>query len=242
MTGFRQWLLGLGLALVCQALSAESQPTLKIGLHYSAPWAYATEEGKLTGIEYRIVQQALTDAGYRVDIEVYTHKRLVKKFRDKDLDFASPMAFDIEGATYTERYLPFHDVAATHPDYHVHVNELKDLFGKKIVAYQGATDVLGQAFTAVTDSAYYMEMADRKRQIDLLFNNRVEVVVGERYVLEYYANKYHGKDKLVINDIFPQVSYPGAAWDPAVAEAFNRSMDKLRQSGELQRIFRQPLP
>lgn len=226
------------LAIVFLCFAVQAQQPIRIGLHYSAPWAYVQDNGELTGIDYEIVREIFTQAGYEITTEVYAHERLVQKFIDKELDFASPMAVKIDGPYYTVPYLPFHDVAVTRADNPLELNTPEDLRGKAIVAYQKAREIIGPEYAEIVASTPYLEMADRERQFDLLFNNKVDVIVGDRYVLEFISRQQFGEKAIRIHKIFTQVTYPAASWEPGLVKVFNEGIAKMRESDSLHKAIK----
>ncbi|GAB3023254.1 substrate-binding periplasmic protein [Bowmanella dokdonensis] len=221
---------------------ANADRPLRIGLHYSAPWAYADEAGQLTGIDYQMVTRIFEQAGYQVRVEVFSHERLVQKFHDKELDYASPMAFEVPGAYPTMPYMPIQDVAVSRRSARFKLDDLQDLQGKAVVAYQKASDVLGPIFASLVEDGGYLEMADRAQQFTLLFNDRVDLVVGDRKVLEYFSEKHYGAGRLRIHPIFPTVTYPGATWDKRLTDLFNQGLRQLKESGEYQQLLEKDWP
>lgn len=228
------------LLLAVKAVAGEPGAPVKVGLHYSVPWAYADAEGRLQGIDYGIVRHVFDQLGVEVDIELFAYERLIQKFRDKELDYVSPMAFAVTGAHQTQDYLDIQDVAVTRAKAAIVLEQMTDLQGKAVVAYQKASEVLGADFKSALKDTAYMEMADRERQLDLLINNKVDVVVGDRRVLEYFSRKNFGEGKIAVHDIFPQTSYPGAFWDTDLADSFNRILKQMREAGQLQEYYSSP--
>jgi len=177
-----------------------------------------------------------------VQYEFHSYSRLLKQFADKKLDCASPVAIPVAGASYTESYLPFQDVAISRQDAGLTVNSLQDLRDKRIAAYQQAQQVLGADFAQAVSTAAYLELAERELQLELLFSDRVQLVVGEQRVLLYLAAKLAPHINLTIHPIFAAKSYPAACWQPEHTAAFNRGLAQLAQSGGLSAILQWPEP
>jgi polar amino acid transport system substrate-binding protein len=230
-------LLSLGYLFISCSLSA-TEP-LRIGLHLSAPWSFYNAHGQLDGIEYQIVSRVFSRAGYQVNYELYGYSRLLKQFNDKKLDCASPVAVQVAGASYTEPYLPFQDVAISKRDAGLSINSLNDLAGKRIVAYQQAGQVLGEDFNKAIAGANYLELAERELQLNLLFSDRVQLVVGERRVLHYLAARLAPHYNLQEHYLFAEKAYPAACWQLQLTQTFNQGLAQLQQSGELQQILQQ---
>lgn len=219
------------------AFQAVAQPELRIGLHLSVPWSYQNADGTADGIEYQLVSRIFANAGYQVEFEFHSYSRLLKQFSDKKLDCASPVAIDIAGAHYTKPYLSFQDVVLSRAEKQFDIKQLTDLSGKRIVAYQQARQVLGADFANITTLANYVELADRELQLELLFNDRVDLVVGEQRVLLYLAAAVAPGQALQVHEIFAAKSYPAACWQPELVQLFNQGLQQLEQNGELEALL-----
>lgn len=225
-------------ALFSACALAAAEP-VRIGLHLSAPWSFRNAAGELDGIEYQLVSRIFSRAGYQVEYELHSYSRLLKQFTDKKLDCASPVAVPVSGASYTQPYLPFQDVVISLQHAALDVNSLADLAGKRIVAYQQATQVLGADFNAAVAQANYLELAERELQLELLFSQRVDLVIGEKRVLHYLAASVAPQYPLATHYLFTQQQYPAACWQTALTEVFNNGLALLQQSGELTQILQQ---
>lgn len=222
--------------LFCSAGLRGAEP-IRMGLHLSAPWSFYNAQGALDGIEYQLVSRIFSRAGYQVEYELHNYSRLIKQFSEKKLDCASPVAVPVEGAHFSQPYLPFQDVAISLRQAGVLLNNLDDLAGKRIVAYQQAQQVLGPDFIRATAKANYMELAQRDLQLELLFSARVDVVIGEKRVLHYLAHEVAPQRELTTHYIFAEHAYPAACWREDLTATFNAGLAKLEQSGELAEIL-----
>ncbi len=233
-------LLSLILCLPAQAVNTvtitEAKP-LRIGLHLSAPWSFYNADGELDGIEYQLLSRIFRRAGFNVEYELYSYSRLLKQFSDKKLDCASPVAIDVAGASYSQDYLPFHDVAVSLRRRELNLDNLFALSDKRIVAYQQATQVLGAEFSRAVSKASYLELAERELQLELLFSDRVDLVIGERRVLLHLAAMLAPQHQLSTHYLFAEKAYPAACWQPVLSDVINQGLLQLRQSGEYQQIL-----
>ena len=76
----------------------------------------------------------------------------------------------------------------------------------------------------------------------MLFDDKVDVVVGETRISSCLAEKYYGKEKVNVHPIFKQVSYGGAAWNKALVDRFQAGLKAIKQSGVYQKILDKPCP
>ncbi len=227
----------LFISLVCLAAQAAA---VKVGLHDSAPWAFRNAQGEITGVDYEIIKAILQREGIDAEFELYGYNRLLKMFSERKLDIASPVAVPYPGAFYSQPYFSLLDVVVNKSTKPMTIRSMKDLTGKTIVAYQQASEVLGPDFSAIVKTAHYLEEADRTKQFELLMNDRVQLMIGDMKVLNYYADKNYGHGTLQIHKIFPSVDYPAAFWSAELQAKFNTGLLHLKESGEFQRIHDQP--
>lgn len=234
--------LSLSLSQVVQAdnavVTAEATP-LRVGLHLSAPWSFYNADGELDGIEYQLLSRIFRRAGLNVEYELHSYSRLLKQFSDKKLDCASPVAVEVAGASYSRDFLPFQDVAVSLQARHLKVDTLAQLSDKRIVAYQQAQQVLGPEFSRAISNASYLELAERELQLELLFSDRVDLVIGERRVLQYLAAMLAPQHLLTTHYLFAEKAYPAACWQPALRDVIDQGLLQLQQSGEYQHIIQQ---
>lgn len=222
--------------LFCNKVFAQN---ITVGLHYSPPWSYENVNGEIVGIEKDIIEGAFEKQGYNVEFKIYGYSRLIKEMGQRKLDFASPIAVDIPNIVHTNNYLPFHDVAISLKDKHLKVEEVSDLKGKAVVAYQQASYVLGDEYRNVMNSntKLYKEIHGRENQIQLLFRGRTDIVVGEERILTYLSEKLYEPNQISIHPIFKKTNYGGAAWNEALVGDFNKGLESLISSGEYQRML-----
>ena len=210
---------------------------LRVGLHLSAPWSFYNAQGQPDGIEYQLLSRIFQRAGLDVNYEFHSYSRLLKQFSDGKLDCASPVAIAIEGASYTQPYLPFQDVAVSLAENELQIDKLSQLAGLRIVAYQQAQQVLGAEFSRVVGQANYIEMAERRLQLELLFNQRVDLVIGERRVLQYLAVDVAPHQTLKLHSLFAQKQYPAACWQPRLTAILDQGIKQMAASGELEQVL-----
>ena len=80
-----------------------------------------------------------------------------------------------------------HDYALTAPDRKL--EGLEDLRNGRVLAYPGATRLLGPRFReVVADDPEYREIVSHRAQIRLLLRGRVGVVIADRLLAECYLD------------------------------------------------------
>jgi polar amino acid transport system substrate-binding protein len=119
------------------------------------------------------------------------------------------------------------------------IDMLSQLAGLRIVAYQQAHQFLGAEFSRVVGQANYIEMAERRSQLELLFNQRVDLVIGERRVLQYLAAEVAPQQRLRLHSLFAQKHYPAACWQPRLTAILEQGIQQMAASGELEQVLTQ---
>ncbi|WP_333609271.1 substrate-binding periplasmic protein [Arsukibacterium sp.] len=224
--------------IFCGQLSAE-QKTLSVAVNIGPPWAFFQEGTGVTGIDVEIIRHIFKEMGYHTEFHLLGYSRLIKEFNEGKYDVASPAAFASEQGHLTDKYLPFHDVAVSLDTHQHNINDIADLKGKKVIAYQFASSVLGEAFAKVVKDANYLEVAERELQLTLLVNDRTDVVIGERRLLSYILQQHYPNHKLTIHPIFTIQAYGAIVKDPLLQQQFNKELARLKASGMYEQILSQ---
>jgi len=231
----RNMLYFLLLLLPCNILAGDK--TLSVAVNLGKPWAYYHPEQGVTGIDVEIIRTVFKRLGYEIEFHLLAYNRLIKEFNEGEFDFASPAAFQSEFGFFTQKYLPFSDVAISLKSKKFEVSDMSDLQNYRIIAYQHAESVLGQEYKERVKQTQYLELAEREVQIKLLIHDRTDLVIGERRLLTYIAKELYPSHQLDIHKIFPVVSYGAIAKDKEVAERFDIELNKFILSGEFQKIL-----
>lgn len=241
-TRYRWLVVCLGACMAPMAACLAATP-VHIELHFSPPWSYEGPDKTAIGIEPELLRAALRSQGYEPTFNLVSNARLFDDFSAKRVQFASPAggAVNNPGQYRTQPYLPFLDGAMTLATSKLRIDSVADLYGKRIVAYQLASKFRGPEFAKMAqENPAYRERAQREIQIEQLFQGRVDVVVGERRILNYLATKMYGPGKVQFHEIFPPDHMSGLSWDPELVAAVDRGMQKLRDSGEYKKILDAP--
>ncbi|WP_286234153.1 substrate-binding periplasmic protein [Thalassotalea sediminis] len=217
--------------------SLSNNKPISVAVNLGSPWAYYEEGKGITGIDVEIIKRILSGLGYQPKFHLLAYNRLIEQYNQGIHDIASPAAFEFKNGTLTDKYLPFEDVAISLKENKLEINTIDDLVGKKIIAYQHAKSVLGEEFAKITTQANYEEMGLRELQVKLLVNNRVDVIIGERRVINFIINKLYPEKEITVHHLFPIVHYGGVIRDKTLAAKFNQSLNKMIASGEYQNIL-----
>ena len=227
---------------------------------FATPWAQAADiavgfrpvppyviqdpaTGQLSGLEYEIIAAAFTLKGYHVKATVMPLARLADAFRASLLEAAAPLLPSTVGqGILSQSYLSYHNVVFALKETHLNVREVSDLTGLSLAAFQTARKVLGPEFAQVAQtSPDYVEEAQQILQVRMLFTRRVNAIVGDSRILNYYihdpAAGVDTSPPVQEFSVFPLTNYGVGFHDPAVAADFNAGLAAIRANGTYQRIL-----
>ena len=115
------------------------------------------------------------------------------------------------------------------------------LAGRRVVAFQRARLVLGDAFRAAVAQAAYREEGNQELQVRALFTDRCDVIVGERRILRHFLRATPGRfsqgQALVEHLIFDPIPYRVAFRDQDMMLRFNRVLADIRADGRLAQLI-----
>ena len=224
--------------LMLVAFQANSNDkTLLVAVNIGPPWAFYQQDQGIVGIDVDIIRHIATEIGCDVEFHLLAYNRLIADFKAGKYDIASPFAFATPQGYLTEPYLPFEDVAVSINDKQLTINTVDDLSGKRVIAFQGARSVLGEAFIRAIDGESYLEQAEREVQLRLLVNDRADVVIGERRLLTFIMNNRFPEKQLIIHPIFETRPYGAIIKDKQLQQKFDSELAAMKASGLYQAIL-----
>jgi polar amino acid transport system substrate-binding protein len=229
--------------LLVLVLSPAAADEISFGFRPVPPYVMVDGAGKWSGVEYEIIVAALAVKGHTVKAESMPLARLVETFKAGGLKGAAPiLPATNSGGTLSDSYLTYNNVAMGLKSANLKIASLADLKGLSIVAFQTATKALGPDFAAVVEgNPKYIEEGQQITQIRLLANKRVDVVIGESRILNWFLKSPEtGVDpatQVVEYQVFPPTNYRVAFANPKHAEDFNAGLAAIRKNGTFDAIL-----
>ncbi|MCZ4279830.1 transporter substrate-binding domain-containing protein [Kiloniella laminariae] len=214
-------------------------------LMVSATPPYIDEDNN-RGAELDLVREALALEGYRVVPRFVPNKRRNIEYSSGRYDGALTVSLNdqLDGC-YSDSYLAYQTVAISLRSRKFSIRKIDDLEGKRVVAFQTASVILGPEFTSFArENRKYREVAKRRDLLLLLLRGHADVVVGEiniaNWMLKHgdYPDLVDVTQSLRVHRIFhPSVKY-AVFTDPALCQAFNRGIETLQRSGDYDETLR----
>ncbi|WP_419904798.1 substrate-binding periplasmic protein [Kiloniella sp.] len=201
--------------------------------------------GENRGAELDIVREAMALEGYRVVPFYVSNKRRNAEFMDGITDGAMTVSphEELEGH-FSKTYITYQNVAISLADRQFDVKKIADLRGKRIVAFQTASKVLGPDFAhTVSGNSTYREVAKQYEQIIRLYAGDTDFVVGDKNILRWFVKNSEYPDTLDTNQPIAvhQIFLPGHKYavfrNRSLTIAFDRGIDTLKENGRYDAIL-----
>ncbi|MES2164494.1 MAG: transporter substrate-binding domain-containing protein [Pseudomonadota bacterium] len=243
-------LLVVLLAVACSGALGGTVPAqelilqeVHVGMGLPKP-PYIMESG-MAGLDYDIARQALAAGGYKLVGHMLPQTRALAMLRAGRLDGMLSTTEGIGGRDYfTDTYIVYQNVATTLTSRDLKLRKIEDLSKYSVAAFQNASMVLGERFgLVVSGHADYRELPTQITQNKLLFMGRVDVVVGDRLIFNYFSDKLEPQidatQAVTYHRIFPESPRKAVFRDARVRDAFNAGLKIIRGNGAYDSIVKQ---
>jgi len=140
----------------------------------------------------------------------------------------------------SQPYITYQNVAVSLLENEFSIENIGDLTGKSMVAFQNAKKYLGKDFNKIIKySMDYREVAEQMKQIDMLFLHRTEVVILDINIFKYLLK--HGRagrytQPFKVHYIFDERQYSAAFKSKEIRDLFDLGINKIRKEGTYQLI------
>ncbi len=224
-------------------ITEESLKDIHLSVGFSVP-PYVIA-GQNRGAELDIVREAMALEGYRVVPFYVSNKRRNAEYTDGVTDGAMTVSphEELEGH-YSKTYITYQNVAISLAARRFDIKKIADLADKRIVAFQTASKVLGPEFSrAISGRDTYREVAKQYEQIIRLYAGDVDVVVGDKNILRWFAKNSEYPEELDTAQpiAIHQIFLPGHKYvvfrNRSLTVAFDRGIDTLKENGRYDEIL-----
>ena len=112
---------------------------------------------------------------------------LMKKI-NADIGLTLTEKSGVDSEILSQPYVTYQNVAISLKEKSIKIDKIKDLQKYTLVAFQNASPILGSEFAnAAKTSPLYIELPEQYRQVELLLNGKVDVVVMEINIFKYFG-------------------------------------------------------
>ena len=197
---------------------------------------------KNCGIEMDIVREALKIKGYRVKTKYVPFARRIREIAEGEVDGVLTVNENSGLDVFlSDPHIACDNVAVSLKKNNFKIETIGDLKEKSILTFQNAKKYLGKEFVAAADaSPDYREISKQQLQINLLYGDRVDVIVLDKYIFYYHRKQNEMVDIEQPIDmwyIFPKVFFRVGFVDKKVRDDFNDGLKQLCSSGRYDDII-----
>jgi polar amino acid transport system substrate-binding protein len=222
-----------------------AQQVIKVGVGNFPP--YFIEKGT-RGLFVEIIDEIFKELPqYEVQYIPMSNNRILHEINyGKSIDVASNIFPSSKVKAYlSEPVFRFRDVAVSKKSAQLIINNISDLQGKSIAAYQGATELLGEQFKNIAkENTKYSEHAHPKDTTLLMLSGEKVIRVGDINVFWYdLKNKYYSDEASIARNNFTvhylwPFTYSNMAFkDKSLKDAVNKVIEELKQNGSIEKIY-----
>jgi len=216
------------------AIHANEELVVAVGLA-KPPYVIQSDD---SGFELELIRNVFKKMGKSTKF-VYTqfgHSSKMLKVKEIDAVMTTNQSVFSDNSKLSDDYITYQNIAISLRKNNLKINSIEDLANYSIASFQKADKVLGSAFAdAVDKSPLYMKIADQSHQPMLLLKGRVQALIMDRNIFEYFTRKLDINDintLFTFHQIFPKTNYKIAFKDRKNVQLFNDVFAQYKQSNE----------
>jgi len=240
----------LGLLLGLTIVPVRAAGIIRIGfIEHSPPWVNADNR---PGIAVALLREALQAEGLALQPLFYPYARRLALYRRNEVDALYDMSATAQkrenlAGTLGKPLHSFDNLVLGLQKRHFRLDKPADLIGLNILAWEGAQNDLPDSFDTVAAVAQgrYTETGDQRQQIKSLNAGRVDVILADRLVVDWYRKRLRNDPQLDARqpvDVFAILPPREATvlWrDPALRQRIDYRIREMKNDGRYNAIFRQ---
>jgi polar amino acid transport system substrate-binding protein len=218
----QKWLY-VAVALLCYSQLMAAPLNVLVGLN--KPPYIRTET--VSGFELELLREVVRRMGHEA-VFVYVPNSRVRPLLESgngDIATLQPNELNEPGLFFSQPYIRYQNVVVSRSSDELTLQYPADLAAKSIVAFQGASKVLGADFrdTAAQNTAY-QEMVDQRAQVDMLLQGRVQAIVLDRNIFIFHQQNSTAPVAVTVHEMFKSTLYRAAFRDPVLQRSFDKAL------------------
>lgn len=231
------------LVVIFSLLALLEAKELNVAFSYSTP-PYVFKDG--SGIVTTIVAESLAYKNHTLKPLFVNMGRSYEMFKHGYVD-ANSIIKKTSGleAYYSDYFMQYHNAAFALQSKHYNIQKMEDLANYNFIGFQDASKFLGKRFEKVSEIAdkKYSEVADQKQQAYMLLKGRVDIIIMDRHIFQFYKNELIAEKKIdkdiqtELFELFEPTPYRTAFKDEKLRDDFNEGIKHLKASGRNEEIY-----
>lgn len=233
------------LPLLCswQAMANQSKTEnlLEVAVGWTKPPYVIAKDN--SGFELELIDELFKSLGKQVNFIYIPYGRSYSMLKRGEVDVVMTLkpGIDIgETAVLSDSYVTYQNVVVGLNKENLTIRRFNDIAKHSIVGFQNAHLHLGKAYAkSVAKSPMYLELADQRKQVEMLIMKRVDLVAMDINIFKYWLGQDH--PQLNMSDIkvfrlFDKNPYHLGLKNAELKTAFNDALAKFKASGQYDRL------
>ncbi len=228
---------------------SSAQDSIHFGFGYEkAPYVIGRTE---KGLEIDIARAALATQHYKLTLEHFDNHNLTSALKMDRVQAIATVRDPERQFCEVKHFISFQEVAISLASEHLSINNISQLQGKPIVAYEGAWQALGNHYAALFKpnspdrvQEHYFESRSQASQNAMFWAGRAKIIIEDKAIFSWYRHqlkdKYNTNRAIVVHNIF-QESTPYSVFfkSPKLCAVFNKGLSVIKKEGQYQRLYEQ---
>ena len=196
-----------------------------------------------TGFEVDLMRDVLASLGHNISMLYVPYGRTYETMKKVKADIGLTLSesHGVKSEILSIPYVTYQNVAVSLLDNSIKLDKMSELQTHTVVAFQNAQKVLGQVFAQATEiSPLYIELPEQRKQVELLLSHKVDVVVMDINIFNYFAKSISGSsqaDKVQVHRLFTPNHYSAVIQDPVLRASFNQAFSKYILTAEYDKLL-----
>jgi polar amino acid transport system substrate-binding protein len=199
------------------------------------------------GIEIDVISAALAYKGHSLEPRYFPLSRIPLAFKGKWVDAAmGDMGIDLSphGGFYAEPAVIYQNVFITLKSKNIVIEKPEHLDNLTIVSFQGAEKRYKNWLKKANDQKRFYGTSNQFTQVKLLYFQRYDVVLSDRYIFQYFLKQLQLTDdvfQLAVDEhVFTKVNplnYRPVFRNKKIRDDFNEGLKAIKKSGKFKEIY-----
>lgn len=196
-----------------------------------------------SGFEIELIRSILEQMNQKADFVYVPFGRSIRMLNSDRIDAIMTVNVNLiaEDNRLSDPYIIYQNVVITRKTDELKIQDIEDLTGLKVAAFQSANKILGKGFAKAIDTTkQYIEIADQRRQTKLLFDKQVDALVMDINIFNTLSPMVGGAEDLSdvnIHPVFDKSPYRMAFKNSELIAEFNQQLTKFKHTENYQKLL-----
>ena len=200
-----------------------------------------------SGIELEVIGAALAYKGHVLKPKYFPLARVPRAFKDKWVDATmTDLGEDLSkmGGYYGDPAVWYNNVFITLQENNITIKKPEDLKGLTVISFQGAIKRYPKWLKQVKADGNYYEQSNQKLQVLMLEKKRVDVILSDRKIFQYYTVMLKNEEGLITKPTQEHpfvklnlMNYRPIFRDKQIRDDFNEGLKYIKEIGKYQAIY-----